>query len=47
MDKDDVYTIIVRKFPLGKYEYGNEMYIYRPLEFQMGFIMITLENMNL
>ena len=38
MDKDDVYTIIVRKFPLGKDEYGNEMYIYRPLEFQMGFI---------
>ena len=38
MDKDDVYTIIVRKFPLGKDEYGNDIYIYRPLEFQTGFI---------
>ncbi len=38
MEKDDVYTVIVKKFSLGKDVYGSDIYIYRPLEFQNGFI---------
>ena len=39
MEKDDVFTIIVKKFHLGKDSYGSDIYIYRPLELQNGFIM--------
>lgn len=38
MNKDDVYTLIVKKFSLGKDEFGSNIYIYRPLELQIGFI---------
>ena len=38
MNKDDVYTLIVKKFSLGKDEFGSNIYIYRPLELQIGFV---------
>lgn len=38
MEKDDVYTIIVKKFSLGKDVFGSDIFIYRPLELQNGFI---------
>ncbi len=38
MEKDDVFTIIVKKFSLGKDCFGSDIYIYRPLELQNGFI---------
>lgn len=38
MEKDDVYTVIVKKFPLGKDSFGSDIYIYKPLEIQQGFI---------
>ena len=38
MEKDDVRTIIVKKFSLGKDVFGSDIYIYRPLEIQVGFI---------
>ena len=34
MEKDDVRTIIVKKFSLGKDVFGSDIYIYRPLEVQ-------------
>ncbi len=38
MEKEDVRTIIVKKFSLGKDIFGSDIYIYRPLEIQVGFI---------